>query len=374
MRRHPYLLLLSVILLLAACGGDGDSADGEAAASTTTTSSTSTTTSTTTTTTTVAPTTTQGVVTTSTTLYPLPVVSTLDDLLALDRPIVAGHAGGDRSYPHSTMYGFVEAARAGVDVLEMDVQLTGDGVLVVQHDDTVDATTQATGRVRDLTLLELQALDNAYWWSENWRSQDEPDTAYVWRGVRTGDVDPPEGYGADDFRVEPFRAVAEAFPSHVLDIEIKVPRGDDGEDDLEFAIAGAQELAGAIAQLGITERVIVTSFSVEVMTAFREFAPEVATSPSEAEIFGWYLGSGTIHPNDVVAQVPPTFGDIDVLDPEIVDRVKAEGLELWIWPNDSDAQENADFYAQVIALGADGIIAGRPAEAVERYRADGLIP
>ena len=91
-------------------------------------------------------------------------------------------------------------------------------------------------------------------------------------------------------------------------------------------------------------------------------------------MFAWYLGTGTIHPNDVVAQVPPTFGDIDVLDPEIVERVKAEGLGMWIWPNESDTQENGDFYAEVIARGADGIIAGRPAEAVERYRADGLIP
>ena len=42
--------------------------------------------------------------------------------------------------------------------LELDVQLTGDGVLVVQHDDTVDKTTEASGPVDELTLDEIQEL------------------------------------------------------------------------------------------------------------------------------------------------------------------------------------------------------------------------
>ena len=365
MRRLVILVLIAVAVSACGDGGRDQSADR---------SPPSTTTSTLPSTTTAAPTTTSTLPPTTTTSLPVPEASTVVDLLALDRPVVAGHAGGDRSYPHSTMYGFVEAALAGVDVLEMDVQLTEDGVLVVQHDDTVDATTEATGRVRDLTIAELQALDNGYWWSTEWRSQTQPEEAYVWRGVRTGDVDPPEGYSAEDFKVETFAAIAERFPDHVLDVELKVPRGENDEPDLGFATAGAQVLAATIAELDLTERVIVTSFSADVMTAFREFAPDVATSPSEAETFAWYLGAGELHPNDVVAQVPPTFGDIDVLAPDIIERVDAEGLEIWVWPNDSDNQENGDFYADVIARGADGIIAGRPAEAVDRYRADGLIP
>ena len=53
------------------------------------------------------------------------------------------------------MYAFVEAALAGTDVLEMDLQMTADGVLVVHHDATVDRHTETTGRVRDLTVAEL---------------------------------------------------------------------------------------------------------------------------------------------------------------------------------------------------------------------------
>jgi glycerophosphoryl diester phosphodiesterase len=52
----------------------------------------------------------------------------------------------------------------GVDVLELDTQITADGVIVVIHDDTVDRTTDGTGRVDDLTYAELQELDAAYRW------------------------------------------------------------------------------------------------------------------------------------------------------------------------------------------------------------------
>lgn len=369
MRRLPFIVLLA--LFTASCGGGGTATEptdgvGQMADATTepaTTEAPST----------EAPTTTEAQPQ-ARDLVVRPEASTVPNLLALGRPIVAGHAGGDQAYPHSTMYGFTEAALSGVDVLEMDVQLTGDGVLVVQHDDTVDATTEATGAVRDLTLAELQALDNGFWWNDDWQNQDREPAAYRWRGVRTGAVAPPAGYGPDDFRVETFRSIAQAFPDHVLDVEIKVPRTANGDLDIEFAIAGAQALADEIEALNRTDSVIVVSFNGEVLSAFREFAPEVATSPAEDELVAWYLGVGGVHPNDRVAQVPPTFEAINVLAPDVVARVHDAGLAMWIWPNNASEQENADFYAEVIAAGADGIIAGRPADAVARYRADGLIP
>ena len=44
------------------------------------------------------------------------------------------------------------------------------------------------------------------------------------------------GYTADDFRIETFRTLAEAFPEHVLDLEIKVPLDNAGENDITYAI------------------------------------------------------------------------------------------------------------------------------------------
>ena len=304
---------------------------------------------------------------------PTPAASTVRELLELGRPLVIGHAGGDRSWPHSTMYAFSQAAYAGVDVLEMDLQMTADRVLVVHHDDTVDRTTNATGRVRDMTYEELQALDNAYWWSEEWPSHDLAPDAYSYRGIRTGDVAPPEGYGPDDFRVETFRAVALAFPEHVLDVEIKTPAGDDGEDDIDFILEMAAVLAAEIEELGRTDSVVVVSFRDEALVGFRELAPEVITSPGQDSLPAWAFASVPLHPNDLILQVPPTFSGLDVLTPDLLGKAADEGLAVWVWPNE-DWQEDPDYYAELIDLPVDGVIAGRPAEAVERFRADGDIP
>ncbi len=365
MRTVLVVLGLAVLAWLAvACSGGADPVTlAEPTTTTTTTPVSSTTTTTTSTTTT----------TTTTTLFPDPAVSTVPELLALERPVIAGHAGGDQSWPHSTMFGFREAARAGVDVLELDVQLTGDGVLVVHHDDTTDRTSNSSGAVRDLTLAELQVLDNAYWWSAEWSSHDLPADAYLYRGIRTGDLEPPASYTADDFRVETFATIAETFPNHILDIEIKIPAGANGQPDVEFGIAGAQVLADEIARLERTDSVIVVSFDSDIMAAFRGFAPDVVTSPATNEMLAWFFGTSDFTAADLIAQVPPDFDGIEVMTPEIVDRVKAAGLEIWVWPNDVATQETAEYYVEAVKLGADGIIAGRPAVAVDAYRAEGWL-
>ena len=366
------LVILVLALCTSACGGSDEapvSEEPDASAATATTAD-DTTTTTAPPETTAAPSTTTTVATTTTTeaptavsQIPTPEASTVADLLSLDRPVVAAHGGGDRSYPHSTMYAFVEAALAGTDVLEMDLQMTADGVLVVHHDATVDRRTETTGRVRDLTVLELQELDKAYWFHDRGEERDLPDDQYPFRGMRTGDVEPPAGYTADDFKIETFRTLAETFPDHVLDLEIKVPLDDDGENDIAYAIEAARVLAATIEELDRTDSVIVTSFSSDVMIAFREFAPEVATSPGEDEMVAWYLGTGGIAEQDVLAQLPPERLGIDILDPELIARIPAEGIGLWIWPN-SDDQENEAFYRSLFELGIDGVIAGVPAEGV----------
>jgi glycerophosphoryl diester phosphodiesterase len=301
---------------------------------------------------------------------PTPDASTVEDLLALDRPVVIAHAGGDFEWPHSTMYAFTQAALAGTDVLEMDVMLTGDGVLVVQHDDTVDRLTDATGQVRTFTYDELAALDNAYWFSGGvWSDKSLAAEAYLYRGVRTGEIEPPAGYGPDDFRIETFRSVAEAFPDHVLDVELKVPETAEGEDDLAFAIEGAQVLADEIADLGRTDSTIVVSFSTDVLDAFRSFAPDVATSPGLTTLVDWYLGAPVeFAPSDVVFQVPPVYEGVEVLTADVVARAQAEGYAVWVWMDDTSTQETAEFYADLLSRGVDGLLVSRPTIAVDLLR------
>ena len=109
-------------------------------------------------------------------------------------------------------------------------------------------------------------------------------------------------------------------------------------------------LAADLEELDRTDSVIVTSFSSDVMIAF-EFAPDVATSPGEDEMVAWYLGTGGITEQDVLAQLPPERLGIDILDPELIARIQAEGIELWIWPN-SDDQENEAFTGRCLSLGS----------------------
>ena len=74
--------------------------------------------------------------------------------------LMAAHRGlyeKDQSIPENSLEAFRRAAAAGYGV-ELDVQLTKDGEVVVFHDDTVDRMTAAKGRVDSFTLEELQAL------------------------------------------------------------------------------------------------------------------------------------------------------------------------------------------------------------------------
>ena len=72
---------------------------------------------------------------------------------------VAAHRGASASHPENTMEAFRAAIEMGVDQIETDVRITADGELVLIHDATVDRTTNGTGKVAQMTLAELKALD-----------------------------------------------------------------------------------------------------------------------------------------------------------------------------------------------------------------------
>ena len=78
---------------------------------------------------------------------------------------VVGHRGNSAVAPQNTLAAFEAAWRAGADCVELDVQLTADGRVVVIHDDTVDATTDGTGPVAGFTLASIRRLDAGSWFS-----------------------------------------------------------------------------------------------------------------------------------------------------------------------------------------------------------------
>jgi glycerophosphoryl diester phosphodiesterase len=271
----------------------------------------------------------------------------------LGRRVVLAHAGGDDDYPHSTPFAFGESVKAGVDVLDLDVRLSGDGVLIVHHDDDVDRTTNGTGPVASMTYAQLHALDNAYWFNTVCNTcKNRPESDYVWRGVRTGAKPPPAGSTPDDFAITTFRDLATRFPTMPLNIELK------GQDT-----AAATELAKELRELGRLDSTVVTSFDDDLITAFHALAPEVALSPGLNTTTAWVL-SGTPLPDGMrILQIPPEYNGVTVLTPDLVARAKAAGYLLWVWPN-GGAFENADGYARLFAMGVDGVNASKPAAGV----------
>lgn len=79
------------------------------------------------------------------------------------RPLLVGHRGDQYGAPENTMAAFAQAAALGADVIELDVQLSRDGVPVVIHDDTLDRTTNGTGTVRSMDWEQLRTLDAGSW-------------------------------------------------------------------------------------------------------------------------------------------------------------------------------------------------------------------
>lgn len=286
-------------------------------------------------------------------LIPEPVVSTVADLLALGRPIVLSHASGEEEHPHSSMYGYITSAIAGVDVLDVDVRLTADGVLVVHHDDDTGRTADSDLVVHEASFEEVRALDNAYYFTDTCTCADQPVDAYVWRGARTGSKPAPNGFFADDFAIATFEEVLQTFPGWVLNIEIKRRAPE--------ALAAADELARLLTEYDALDRVIVTSFDDTVVDYFHGIAPTVAMTPGLDVSTAFVLG-GTPPPDWArIMQVPPIYEGIEVFTAAYVEAAKAAGLVTWVWPNGGESYE---LYAELLAMGADGVNAARPSEAL----------
>ncbi|MGI6726509.1 MAG: glycerophosphodiester phosphodiesterase family protein [Christensenellales bacterium] len=95
-------------------------------------------------------------------------------LLDKNARLVAGHRGMMAVYPENTLLSFEKAIDFGVDMLELDINVSSDGQLVIIHDLTVDRTTNGTGAVRSLNLPELKRLDAGIRKSEEFRGQAIP--------------------------------------------------------------------------------------------------------------------------------------------------------------------------------------------------------
>jgi len=73
-------------------------------------------------------------------------------------PKIFAHRGAKDRFNESTLSSYEIAANDKVDALELDLRMTKDGVLIVMHDETIDRTTNGSGKVSDLTLEEVKSF------------------------------------------------------------------------------------------------------------------------------------------------------------------------------------------------------------------------
>lgn len=72
---------------------------------------------------------------------------------------IAAHRGYSAKYPENTLLAFKKAIDQQVDMLEFDLRLSKDGEVMIIHDETVDRTTNGSGKVEEFTVDELKKLD-----------------------------------------------------------------------------------------------------------------------------------------------------------------------------------------------------------------------
>lgn len=96
--------------------------------------------------------------------------------------MVYGHRGSAGTHPENTLVSFKAAEKAGVHGIELDVQLTKDGVPVVIHDEKVDRTTNGVGWVKDYQYEELCKLDAGGAYSKRFQGEPIPslDDVLAW--------------------------------------------------------------------------------------------------------------------------------------------------------------------------------------------------
>ena len=223
-------------------------------------------------------------------------------------PLVFAHQGGGGIRPENTLEALRHAADIGADVLDSDMHLTRDGVLVLMHDDTVDRTTDGRGPVADLTLAEIKALDAGYTFTTD-----------------GGQTFPYRGQGLTVPTVE---EVFQAFPNMRMGLEIK------------DSPAGTPEaFCVLVRRYHMADKVLVSSFGSDSMTAFRRACPEVATSATQNEVLLFYVLSRlslerVLTPAYNSLQVPEVSGGIHVLTPRFLDAAQNRNLPVQPWTID----------------------------------------
>lgn len=293
-----------------------------------------------------------------------------------------GHRGARGLFPENTLSGFEAALAIGVTTLEMDVGMTGDGVLVVHHDRTLDAD-RTRGRDGWLDapappLAALRFADLAAYDVGRLRPGSEAAKRFPDQAPRDGARIPA---------LSDVLARAEALSGGAIryNIEIKTSPLAPGETAAPGAIADA--LVATLREAGVAARATIQSFDWRALKRAQEVAPEIPTAYLTAErswldnlergrpgASPWTAG---IDLDDYEGSIPraimaaggavwsPYFRDLRDVD---LAEARRLGLRVVVWT----VNEPADM-ASLIDLGVDGIITDYP-DRLRRVMAEKGLP
>jgi glycerophosphoryl diester phosphodiesterase len=236
------------------------------------------------------------------------------------RPLVIAHRGDSAHRPENTLAAFMGALEVGATVVELDVQLTADGHVVVLHDATIDRTTSGRGAARRMTLAEIRTVSAGY-------------------AGRFGDAFVGERVPTLTEALELLRQRARVL------VEIKKEAvSDDAQGGIE-----ARTLA-AVRRLEMSGSVAIISFDHRALLRCREQAPEIArghlfsrTGVDEVLEAAREAACGIVMPHKAM------------LSAELARRVRAAGHTLATWVVDEPEE-----LRRLARFGLAGVGSNRP--------------
>lgn len=282
---------------------------------------------------------------------------------------IQGHRGARGLLPENTLPSFAKAMSIGVDVLELDVAVTADGVVVASHDPQLspEFTRGAKGEwinppgpvIAALSLEEIKTYDVG---------KIRPDSDYAKRFPEQTPVD-----GTPIPTLEEVAALAASAGNGAIRFNIETKVRPDGAALTYAPEAFAERLVATVRASGIAERTVVQSFYWRTLTHVHAIAPEISTACLTSEQ-SWLdnigrdaegLSSWTgMDVNDFGGSVPrmvkgsgcaiwsPYFGEVDKA---LLDEAHGLGLKVIVWTVNEPAQMRT-----LIDIGVDGIITDYP--------------
>lgn len=226
--------------------------------------------------------------------------------------LVDAHRGSSAWFPENTLVAFEAAIACGADSVELDVQLSSDGVPVVIHDDTVDRTTDGVGRVAELSHAELAALDAGSW------------KAPSFAGARIPTLD---------------EAVSLLAGMTTINIELKA-------QDARLVDVAAAAIQSRAAGAGL----IVSSFHLDLLAAMASRLPGV-------RLHHFFEREPSADFWDRDGQVLASVGVArDHLTPGVLEWCRRAGRPVWVWTVDDPGEA-----VRFAAMGVESITTNDPA-------------